>query len=167
MKSLYTLAMGPDNLVRSYSGLIVNGVRFHTETRDRRRKTQNSGVLVDGANGEVFYGVVTDIVEITYRQKSVFLFKCKWWDLRSKGSIRVDGSVTSIKVNRTWYDDDPYILASQVKQVFYLKDMKNGPDWRVVQRFMHRHIYDMATTVEEVNILTYVEVMLADDQSNE
>ena len=114
-RSIYTLAMGPDNLVKSYSALIVNGVRFHTHYRDSRRKTQNSGVMVDGDNGQAFYGVLEDILEITYRQKSVFLFKCKWWDLRSKANFRVGGNFTSIKVTRTWYTEDPFILSSQAK----------------------------------------------------
>ena len=124
-------------------------------------------MLVQGDNGQVFYGVLIDVIEVTYRHKSVFLFKCKWWDLRNKSSLRVDGSVTCIKVSRTWYDEDPYILSSQAKQVFYLRDMRHGNDWRMVQWFMHRHIYNMATTSEEANALTDVEVMLAYEQAED
>ena len=37
---LFSLAMGLATDVRSYSGCIVNGVRFHTVERDSRRTTQ-------------------------------------------------------------------------------------------------------------------------------
>ena len=40
------LARGPLEIVRRYSGYIVNGVRFHTKTRERCLKTQNSGIVV-------------------------------------------------------------------------------------------------------------------------
>nr|GLL25436.1 uncharacterized protein LOC109154451 [Ipomoea trifida] len=56
--------------------------------------------------------------------------------------IQHDGIVTSIKVSSFWYKNDPYVLASQAKQVFYLNDPKLGLNWRVVQQFQHRHIYD-------------------------
>ncbi|KAK2398574.1 hypothetical protein QL285_048499 [Trifolium repens] len=40
------LARGPLEIVRNYSGYIVNGVRFHTKKRERCLKTQNSGICV-------------------------------------------------------------------------------------------------------------------------
>nr|GMC90811.1 uncharacterized protein LOC109183385 [Ipomoea batatas] len=56
--------------------------------------------------------------------------------------IQHDGIFTSIKVSSFWYKNDPYVLASQTKHVFYLNDPKLGLNWRVVQQFQHRHIYD-------------------------
>ncbi|KAL6569968.1 hypothetical protein OROMI_014482 [Orobanche minor] len=47
-ESLYSLACAPNRLVRKYTGCIVNGVRFLTIERDVRRKTQNSGIVVEG-----------------------------------------------------------------------------------------------------------------------
>ncbi|XP_066396232.1 uncharacterized protein [Miscanthus floridulus] len=43
-----------------------------------------------------------------------------------------------------WYKTDPFILATQLKKIFYLQDTSLGKDWRVVQKFEHRNIYDVA-----------------------
>ena len=36
---LYTLACGPEFMVTQYTGCMVNGVRYHTKSRDERRPT--------------------------------------------------------------------------------------------------------------------------------
>lgn len=41
---LYALANGPDIRINSYSGCIVNGVRFLTEEEDKHRITKHRGV---------------------------------------------------------------------------------------------------------------------------
>ncbi|KAH0754685.1 hypothetical protein KY290_024955 [Solanum tuberosum] len=48
IKKLYHLAMGPDVRGRRYPGCIVNGVRYHIQSRDEIRKSQNSGIVVEG-----------------------------------------------------------------------------------------------------------------------
>ncbi|XP_028104390.1 uncharacterized protein LOC114303461 [Camellia sinensis] len=45
---LWSLANSPSAIVNTYSGCISNGVRFHTIDRDNHRKTQNSGLVVEG-----------------------------------------------------------------------------------------------------------------------
>ena len=63
-EALYALACGPDVEVKKYDTCIVNRVRFYTKDHDSRRKTQNSGLMVEGNHGDNvidFYRVVTDI----------------------------------------------------------------------------------------------------------
>ncbi|XP_055961004.1 uncharacterized protein LOC130014745 [Mercurialis annua] len=76
---LYVLGLGPDIRVTRYSGIIANGVRFHTTERDSFRRTQNSGVSVKGEHNlkEIdFFGVLTDIIDLQYiHGNHVFLFK--------------------------------------------------------------------------------------------
>ena len=78
--ALYSLACGPDRHVSRYTGCIVNGIRFHTEEREKHRTTQNSGVVVKGTNEEDeidFFGILTDIIELSYcTRKRVYLFRC-------------------------------------------------------------------------------------------
>ena len=51
-----------------------------------------------------------------------------------------------------WYKNDPYVFADQAKKIFYLQDTSQlGKDWRVVQKFEHRNIYDVAETDEGTN----------------
>ena len=47
-EELLCLAQGPMKGVTSYEGYVINGFRFHTRRRQRNRKTQNSGVVVEG-----------------------------------------------------------------------------------------------------------------------
>ncbi|CAL9002559.1 unnamed protein product [Prunus brigantina] len=42
---------------------------------------------------------------------------------------------------KTWYDDDPYILANMATQIMYLDDPKAGSGWKVVQKMDHRNVY--------------------------
>ncbi|KAH6775537.1 hypothetical protein C2S52_013098 [Perilla frutescens var. hirtella] len=45
---LLSLSRGPTKYVKSFNGYAVNGFRFRIEDRDRRSRTQNSGVCVVG-----------------------------------------------------------------------------------------------------------------------
>ncbi|KAG8379629.1 hypothetical protein BUALT_Bualt07G0108800 [Buddleja alternifolia] len=144
---IYALACGPHRIVKKYPGCIVNGVRFYTKERDSHRTTQNSGVMVEGYHDNhaiKFYGIVNEIIELDYvKDKRVVLFKAQWFNSGGKKStIQVDGSITAINVSRTWYEEDPFVLASQTKQVFYIDDVKLGKNWRIVQEFQHRHVFD-------------------------
>ncbi|CAL8112799.1 unnamed protein product [Prunus armeniaca] len=46
-----------------------------------------------------------------------------------------------MNINRTWYDDDPYILANMAKQIVYLDDPKAGSGWKVIQQMDQRNVY--------------------------
>jgi hypothetical protein len=43
-----------------------------------------------------------------------------------------------------WSQNDPFILPSQAKQVFYLLDTKSGEPWQVVQWVQHRGVFDVS-----------------------
>lgn len=160
---LYSLACQPDMRVRLYSACIVDGVRYHTIDREKNRKTQNSGVMVQGThNGEHidFYGCLQDIIELQYNssqdvRRTVVLFRCGWFDLDGKKTrLKDDGYFKSINTASYWYKGDPFILAAQSTKVFYLQDTKFGGDWRVVQKFEHRHLWSV-TEAETEKELTY------------
>ena len=154
-EALYSLACGPHICAKKYTGCIINGVRFHIRDRDNRLRSQNSGVVVEGNHKDEsidFYGFLTNIIEIDYvRGRRVVIFQCKWFDLgdRRRG-IRVDGNITSVNVSSFWYENDPFVLACQAKQVFYLTDTTFGNNWQVVQQFQHRHIFYVQEIEDEV-----------------
>ena len=70
------------------------------------------------------------------------MFKCRWFDSNPNrpGSVKIDHGLLSVNINRTWYDDDPYILANMATQIVYLDDPKAGSSWKVVQ-IDHRNVY--------------------------
>ncbi|RVX00750.1 hypothetical protein CK203_026403 [Vitis vinifera] len=145
---LYSLASGPDRRVSLYHSCVVNGIRFHTKDRDDRHTTQNSGVLVLGDHYEDmidFYGVLLNVVVLDYIfNNQVVLFKCEWFDTDpNKKRLQDDGVLRCINVDNKWYEEDPYVLASQAQQIFYVNDPKLGSSWKVVQKVLHRHIFDV------------------------
>ncbi|KAK1608765.1 hypothetical protein QYE76_032438 [Lolium multiflorum] len=152
-EDLKSLAAGPDRRVVVYAGCNVKGARFRTLTRDKDLKTQNSGVATKGSFGDAdeteYYGVLQEVLELQYGSnkhgdRSVYLFRCDWFDLASRGSkIKDDGYFKSVNTSVLWFKNSPFILASQAETCFYLEDTKFGDPWKVVQKFSHRHVYDV------------------------
>nr|GEV66100.1 hypothetical protein [Tanacetum cinerariifolium] len=55
--------------------------------------------------------------------------------------IGVRNNITQILARGESFKDDQYILATKVKQVFYLEDMaRRPPDWKVVQDVNHKKV---------------------------
>lgn len=127
----------------------MNGIRFIIAERDNRLTTQNSGVYVPGSadtGGIEFYGKLTNVIKLLYRERYTFvLFKCDWFNTNPsrQGSIKHDYHLISFDTNTRWYENDPYILAIQAKQVFYMNDPKLGGGWKVIQSIQHRNVWDI------------------------
>src|SRR3954471_6991579 len=99
-----------------------------------------------------FYGVLEEVIELSYVYNcSILLFKCKWFDTNHrKKHIREDANCTSVYVRGEWYKNDPFIFASQAKLIYYLQDDKNGNNWRVVQTYIPRNIWDFPVNEKQV-----------------
>ena len=81
-----------------------------------------------------YYGVLTKVIELHYLGGNrVILFKCDWWDVINvgRGIKRDEYGYISVKFTRMLYTDEPFVLASQAKQVFYVKD-SNESDWYTI-----------------------------------
>ncbi|XP_068304214.1 uncharacterized protein [Pyrus communis] len=147
-EELYNLARGPLH-VELFSGCYVNGIKFLGATRDDKLSTQNSGVHVPGAGDSEdidFYGKLTSVVQLLYKNRcQVILFKCLWFDTNphNRTSVKRDHGLLSVNTTRHWYDEDPYILATMAKQIFYLDVPKAGNGWKVVQKIDRRGLYDI------------------------
>ncbi|CAL2276212.1 unnamed protein product [Prunus armeniaca] len=143
---LHNLAFGPIR-AELFSGCNVNGVKFLGAARDDKLCTQNNGVHVPsgGESTDIdFYGKLTTVVQLLYKDRyQVFMFKCRWFDTNPNrsGSVKIDNGLLSVNINRTWYDDDSYILANMATQIVYLDDPKAGNGWKVVQKMDHRNVY--------------------------
>ncbi|TMW94420.1 hypothetical protein EJD97_010296, partial [Solanum chilense] len=100
--------------------------------RDYSRKSQNSGVTLSATtesfasardqnpiDGEViYYGDIQDIIEVDYYNCfSVVLFRCDWFH-----NEIYEYGLTRVYFNELRCTDDPFLLASQVHQVFYVAD---------------------------------------------
>ena len=129
---LYSLSRGPSSTVLTYKGYKINGNTFYTIAQDQKSTNQNSGVRFDAATErgkDTYYGYIVDIWELDYGHDfKVPLFKCKWVNL-SGGGVQVDPQygMTTVDLNNLGYTDEPFILANDVAQVFYVKDMSTKP----------------------------------------
>ena len=68
-----------------------------------------------------YYGVIEQICELHYNDFSIPVFGCKWVD-NNNGVEYDDSGFTLVKLDKLGHKEDPYILASQAKQVFYMTD---------------------------------------------
>ena len=146
-KELELLSMKPQRH-RMLSTCFVNGVKFVCQHKDQTLSTQNSGVMITVDGGSAMYGILLAVVELVYANgMEIVLFKCKWFNTNPsvRGSTKTDHGLLSVNTNSSWYDDDPFILATMTKQVFYLDDPKLGPGWKVVNFMFHRNIYTAST----------------------
>jgi hypothetical protein len=115
-----------------YNMYVVNGKLFRTLAHDVERRTQNNDVCVPIVDGETYYGKLTDIVEVEYYDKTKYvLFKCDWADpTRDRGFKIDDYDLVFVNFNHLVHrgeliTDEPYVLTSQVDQVFYVEDEWN------------------------------------------
>ncbi|KAK6786392.1 hypothetical protein RDI58_014917 [Solanum bulbocastanum] len=97
------VALGPESQVLTMNKYCVNGFKFQTEEVSRNKKTNNSGVYIQGdvdGTGQTieYYGVIQEIIEVRYSswpKKKIVLFRDKsdWWVvIKSKhvGRINID-----------------------------------------------------------------------------
>ncbi|GJS01428.1 Myc-type, basic helix-loop-helix domain-containing protein [Tanacetum coccineum] len=144
-EELFSLACGPTSAC-TYPACIVNGVKFVVHERDILHTTQSSGVSTPGLDGEMYYGQLEEILELTYiGPRKVVLFRCKWFDTinpknhttRNKCSY-IDQGIHHILTDREFYQNNQYILATQV---FYLEGLARQPrGWKVVEHVYHRDV---------------------------
>jgi len=88
-----------------------------------------------------------NIIELQYLGGlRVVLFKCDWRDVYNKRrGIKTDNyGFTSLNFDRSLQTNEPFILACQAEQVFYLREM-GEPNWYVVQQSQPQDFYDMDT----------------------
>jgi len=77
-----------------------------------------------------YFGVIEEIWEVNYVKFRVPVFKCKWVD--SNIGVHVDDlGFTLVDLAKRGSKEDPFIIAYQAKQVFYVKDPSNER-WSVV-----------------------------------
>ena len=88
-----------------------------------------------GGEYEMWYGILKDIIEITYPGgKNYVLFKCDWADT-NKGCKKDRLKFTLVNFKKLYkteaITDEPFIFTAQANQVWYSQDPKER-DWEVV-----------------------------------
>ncbi|KAL6334208.1 hypothetical protein AAG906_006801 [Vitis piasezkii] len=165
-----TKAHGPSHYVFKYHGYVIKRCHYHTKERDDLRATQNSGVKIVATTMQIASAKDKNPDLVSF----IPIFKCDWVD--NKNGIKVDDlGFTLVDFSKMAHKSDPFILASQAKQVFYVQD-ELDPRWSVVlstpqQDFLERDEGDdlMDNSIEHhpvISSLPQVESFDAMDDSD-
>jgi len=77
-----------------------------------------------------YYGVIKEIWELDYSEFRVPVFKCDW--VNGNAGVHQDKmGFTLVDLQRIGYKDEPFIMAAQARQVFYVED-PTGSRWSIV-----------------------------------
>ncbi|KAI3894352.1 hypothetical protein MKW92_026969 [Papaver armeniacum] len=133
---LFSLACGPQSM-KSYPCCVINGVCFWVR-RDKRLTAPNPGLhILRKTEDKVIelFGLATNVIELVYKLgHRVVLFSCEWFNTNpNENLIEMENNLVNICVSSKWYGDDPFVLANEAVQVFYVDDQKCRPNWRLVQ----------------------------------
>jgi hypothetical protein len=110
------------------------------------RERGNNGDQIVGKN--IYYGMVKEILELNYYHKgNVVLFKCDWVDshVHNKWVKTDEFGITSVNFKYLFntgekISDEPFILASQESQVYYVVDLVET-EWVTVVQPKPRDLY--------------------------
>nr|CAH66060.1 OSIGBa0091B08.1 [Oryza sativa] len=137
-QQLAFLARGPSGSIATFQGYEINGFTFYTRAQDMKSMNHNGAVRIDamGHDGTTgtYYGAIEDKWELDHGPLKVPLFRCQWVRLTGGGVTIDDSGMTTVDLNKVGYSDEPFVLANDVTQVFYVKDMSSkekkgkGPD---------------------------------------
>ncbi|CAL9017949.1 unnamed protein product [Prunus brigantina] len=154
-ENLRWLAAGPNMAVPSYRSYLIKGIKFNIKAQDDVRTTQNSGVYLLAHTMQVasakdknpilsnmgFYGVIQEIWDLDYQKFKIPVFRCDWIDSTS-GLVVDELGFTLVDLSKIGHRNDQFVLASQVKQVFFVDDpMHRG--WLVVLSMPNREYNDV------------------------
>jgi hypothetical protein len=123
---LQILASGPSTTIHKYTSYDINKYTFYTRAQDNKKTNQNSGVRTDAydcdGNRETYYGFIEEIWELEYRENlKVLLFRCQW--IRLPNGVKTDKyGMTNFNFWFVDYREQPFVLAKDVTQVFFVKD---------------------------------------------
>ena len=127
--TLSTIGACPYSRAKRMKHYVTSGLKFRTKDSEKNKKTQNSGVSVVTNGGVAYYGIVTNIIELNYSDRiRHVLFKCKWVDVLSIRGYNIDElGFPLVNFTRLIHVgdepmDEPYVLAFEVSQVFYVED---------------------------------------------
>jgi hypothetical protein len=77
-----------------------------------------------------YLGFIEKIWELAYGLLKAALFRCQW--VRLKEITTDSEGYTTVDLTKTAYEDDPFVLARDVMQVFYARDNKTKGRLKVV-----------------------------------
>ncbi|CAM8950242.1 unnamed protein product [Rhodiola kirilowii] len=154
------LLASPRPIVQTWKAYDINGFCFQTKDQDEHTVVQNSGVTLVAETSHVssardrnpisvpvnYFGIIQEIWELDYVNFRVPVFKCKWVN---NSAVHIDEfGMTFVDFRREGSKDEPFIMAEQARQVFYVKDPSNNNQYVVINGKQQL----ISGTSEEMNV---------------
>jgi len=128
---------GPNTDVITYGGYYINNYCFYSKMEDDKSRVQNSRVKLQVevvhfaiskdknpiTTSMNYFGIVQEIWEVDYVTFIVLVFKCKWV-YNNSGVGADDFNFTLVDLNKMSYTNEPFIMASQARQIIYVIDQE-------------------------------------------
>ncbi|KAJ8764635.1 hypothetical protein K2173_006717 [Erythroxylum novogranatense] len=148
-KMICDLAKGPLRTVKSYPVYFINGYKYHTECHGHNMSIINSGVSIQGEMMD-YYRKIIEILEVEYPAlpvKRYVIFKCDWYDPTPNVGVKVHKQYNLVEINhrRRLCQFEPFVLAVQAKQVYYIPFpslRRDKADWLAVCKVKLRGVYE-------------------------
>ena len=102
-----------------------------------------------------YYGQIEDIWLLNYSDFKVPVLRCRWVQ-GAKGVMKDPYGFTTVDLGKVGYKEEPFVLADQVSQVFYVPDMRNKKKHMVLPR--KRQVVGVKNVVDEEEYNQFDEV---------
>jgi hypothetical protein len=124
------LASHPSSCVTTWQAYDINGYTYYTKEKDKKSVAQNSDIHIKAIDPHglktMYYGYIEDICELDYGVRMrIPVFRCQW--VKHPNCVNVDNyGLTLVDLKNVGHQDDPWVLADRVAQVFYVLDPETG-----------------------------------------
>ena len=129
--TIITLSRWPYETMKRIKYHVKNGLKFRCVNDVAHRKTQNSGASIVMEGGVMYYGVLIDIIKLNYSDRiRHVLFKYRLVDVHSNRGYKVNEfgfpmvNLTCLIYRGNKMIDEPFVLAFETSQVFYVEDKR-------------------------------------------
>jgi len=101
----------------------MNNYNFHAYKYGQNKSIANYGMSVKGIDGIDYYDILREVIELEYKARSYFyrmvLFKCGSFDSMKGVNTHEQYKLVDINHTKKYPKYDPFVLASQVMQVYF------------------------------------------------
>ncbi|XP_004514854.1 uncharacterized protein [Cicer arietinum] len=143
---LKALSRGPNVVAKRFSDTTQNSGVTLVSLTESFASSKDENPKTDHVT---YYGAINDIIELDYYSQLKFvLFKCDWFEAKEDKY-----GLTCVHFNKKYYQNDPFVLVSQVHQCFYVQDPFDE-NKHYVMKIVPRDLFNMgdqsnATAQEE------------------
>ncbi|KAL9688997.1 hypothetical protein QQ045_033426 [Rhodiola kirilowii] len=147
---VHDISLGFDHKVECTNTYKINNYRFCTEGFNAGKRKTCCQLQLKVQGGGYFYGGIEEIINMRCRHSDhlkFVLFKCRWFDPTHVLSTPSTG-IVEVNSNRVYQPYDPFILAQQAEQVYFIdfpgQPQRTSQGWRAVCRVKPTNTIDLS-----------------------